>query len=104
MIGYHPSANGQAAPLRVGLFTDTLDEINGVGRFIRDMGEQAHRKNRHFIIHTCVKKTRFDLAYRKNFEPMLSRSLPYYPELEMNLPPLPEIMHWADQQQFDAIH
>lgn len=93
-----------ASQLRVGLFTDTLDEINGVGRFIRDMGEQARAKDRHFIIHTCVKKTRFDLPNRKNFDPMLSRSLPYYPELEMNLPPFPEILDWADRQQFDAIH
>ena len=27
--------------LRVGLFTDTLDDVNGVARFLRDMGEQA---------------------------------------------------------------
>ena len=32
-----------AATLKVGLFTDTFDEINGVGRFMRDMGEQAQR-------------------------------------------------------------
>jgi predicted metal-dependent phosphoesterase TrpH len=39
--------------LRVALFTDTLDEINGVARFIRDMGEQANRLGRHLTIHTC---------------------------------------------------
>jgi len=104
ITGHDPSTNGSANGFRVGLFTDTLDEINGVGRFIRDMGEQAHAKGRRFTIHTCVKKTRFDLPYRKNFEPMLSSTLPYYPELEMNLPPLPEILEWADRQQFDAIH
>lgn len=89
---------------KVGLFTDTLDDINGVARFIRDMGEQAHRKNRQFIIHTCSNQIRFNLPNRKNFEPMLSRRFPFYPELELNLPPVPEIMEWADRQQFDAIH
>jgi glycosyltransferase involved in cell wall biosynthesis len=90
--------------LKVGLFTDTLDDINGVARFIRDMGEQARKRGLHFVIHTCTNRTRFDLPNRKNFEPMLSRRLPFYPELEMNLPPVPEILEWADRQQFDAIH
>lgn len=91
-------------PLRVGLFTDTLDEINGVGRFIRDMGEQAQLKGRHFVIHTCARKPRHRLPNRRNFEPMLSSTLPYYPELEMNLPPLPEILDWAERQRFDVVH
>src|SRR5690606_28456474 len=90
--------------LRIGLFTDTLDDINGVGRFIRDMGEQAAAKNRHFIIHTCSTQPRFDLPNRKNFTPLLSRRLPYYPELELNLPPVTEVLEWADRQQFDVIH
>ena len=43
-------------------------------------------------------------AYRKNFKPLLSRRLPLYPELELNLPPVAEMLEWADRQQFDAIH
>ncbi len=89
---------------RIGLFTDTLDDINGVARFIRDMGEQAHRRKRQFIIHTCTNTQRFNVPNRRNFEPMLSRRFPFYPELELNLPPVPEILEWADRQQFDAIH
>ena len=97
-------AERTAESLRVGLFTDTFDEINGVGRFIRDMGEQAARKERRFVVHTCTSAPRLDLPYRKNFEPLLSRHMPYYPELQLNLPPITEIMDWADRQQFDAIH
>ena len=90
---------------KVGLFTDTLDEINGVGRFIRDMGEQAKRSGRKLIIHTCTEKPREMTGIdRKNFTPLLSREMPFYSELNLNLPPLLEILEWADRQQFEAIH
>ena len=41
---------------------------------------------------------------RKNFTPLLSRELPYYAELKLNLPPVLEVLEWADRQQFDVIH
>ncbi len=90
--------------LRVGLFTDTLDDVNGVGRFIRDMAEQAQRKGRQFIVHTSTDTPRYDLPNRKNFTPLLSRPLPYYEGLKLHLPPVLDILEWADRQQFDAIH
>lgn len=90
--------------MKLGLFTDTLDEINGVGRFIRDMSEQAIRAKRHLVVHTCSPRPRFESPNRKNFQPLLSRPLPYYPELQLNLPPVLEILDWADHQQFDAVH
>jgi glycosyltransferase involved in cell wall biosynthesis len=103
-----------AANLRVGLFTDTLEEINGVARFIRDMGEQSKRLGRQFTIHTCTDKLpesrgvnfpqNFPTLNRKNFVPLLSAPMPFYSELSLNLPPLLEILEWADRQQFDAIH
>ena len=41
---HRPAARRKTpATLRVGLFTDTFDEVNGVARFLRDMGEQAQR-------------------------------------------------------------
>jgi glycosyltransferase involved in cell wall biosynthesis len=93
-----------AAPVKVGLFTDTLDETNGVTRFLRDMSVQAARAGCALTVHTCVEAPRHDLPNRKNFSPMLSREMPYYPGLPLNLPPVLEILEWADRQQFDAIH
>jgi hypothetical protein len=43
------------ATLKVALFTDTLDEINGVGRFLRDMSAQAASQNRQLTIHTSCR-------------------------------------------------
>ena len=90
--------------IKVGLFTDTLDEVNGVARFLRDMGAQAQRCGRALVIHTCAEAPSVDVPCRKNFAPLLSRPLPWYPELKLNLPPVLEVLEWADRQQFDAIH
>lgn len=92
------------AALKIGLFTDTLDEVNGVGRFLRDMSAQAQRLGHSLTIHTCGPAPRHELANRVNFTPLLSREMPYYPELRLNLPPVMEILEWADRQQFDAVH
>jgi glycosyltransferase involved in cell wall biosynthesis len=92
--------------LRVGLFTDTFDDVNGVARFIRDMAQQAQSLGRHLVVHTSSAATlvRNDVPNRKNFAPLLSRPLPYYSELTLNLPPVLDVLEWADRQQFDVIH
>lgn len=90
--------------LRVGLFTDTFDDINGVARFIRDMSEQAHRAGRQFTVCTSTASTRFELPNRVNFEPMFSRPMPYYADLQMTIPPLLHMLEFADRKQFDVIH
>jgi glycosyltransferase involved in cell wall biosynthesis len=102
LTGQHRSSTADS--MKVGLFTDTLDEVNGVSRFIRDMTEQALRAGRHLVVHTCSPEPRFESAARKNFQPLLSRPMPYYPELKLNLPPVLEVLEWADRQQFDAVH
>jgi glycosyltransferase involved in cell wall biosynthesis len=90
--------------LRVGVFTDTFDEVNGVVRFVRDMAAQARRLGRQYVVHTCTDAPSFPAAYRRNFAPLVSCAMPMYPQLKLALPPLLEILEWADRQQFDAIH
>jgi glycosyltransferase involved in cell wall biosynthesis len=92
--------------LRVGLFTDTFDEVNGVGRFLHDMSEQARRADRQLVVHTCSENpgNKFPGLCRRNFVPLLSRPFPYYEQLRLNLPPLLDILEWSDRQQFDAVH
>lgn len=92
------------APLKVALFTDTFDEVNGVARFIRDMGAQAGTLGRSLTVATCSESELQPRAWRRNFKPMLSMPLPFYPELPLNLPPVLEILEWADREQFDAVH
>ncbi len=100
------TGHGQSADcgMRVGLFTDTLDEVNGVGRFIRTMQQEAQKAGASLTLHTCTASPRHMAAGRKNFTPMLSVPMPAYEGLSLNLPPLLEVLEWADRQQFDAIH
>jgi glycosyltransferase involved in cell wall biosynthesis len=93
-----------APGLKVGLFTDTLDDVNGVGRFLRDMGAQSARLGRSLTIHTSSRSPQFEMPYRRNFAPLLGVPLPCYEELQVSLPPVLEILEWADRQQFDVIH
>jgi glycosyltransferase involved in cell wall biosynthesis len=93
-----------ARTLKVALFTDTFDETNGVGRFLRDMSAQALAQNCALTIHTSGPRPAIEAANRKNFTPLLSRPLPYYEEIILNLPPVLEVLEWSDRQQFDAVH
>jgi glycosyltransferase involved in cell wall biosynthesis len=126
----------EAKSMRVGLFTDTFDEVNGVGRFIRDMGARGKRAGFNLKIHTCqalapspgtpgegtgegpdpnpsTPRSGRTAEYRErgqeridrtNFTPLLSRPLPYYSDLKLNLPPVLDILESSDREQFDAIH
>jgi glycosyltransferase involved in cell wall biosynthesis len=93
-----------ARTIRVGLFTDTYDDVNGVARFIRDIETRAQKSSANLSIHTsCVRAVEAQPGL-KNFAPILSRALPYYADLSLNLPPVLEILERSDRQQFDAIH
>ncbi|MEO6435366.1 MAG: glycosyltransferase, partial [Tepidisphaeraceae bacterium] len=93
------------ATLKGALFTDTFDEVNGVGRFLRDMGEQAQALGRQLTIHTSCQNPGIAMpGVRKNFVPLLSRPLPHYEEILLNFPPVLEVLEWADRQQFDVVH
>ncbi len=90
--------------MKLGVFTDTFDEINGVGRFIQDMSRQAFKHDRTLIVHTSCENPTVESPARVNFKPMLTRPMPYYADQPLTIPPLPEVLEWADRQQFDAIH
>ena len=93
-----------AVTLRLGVFTDTFDEVNGVGRFIRDMSRQARVAGRSLTVATSTATPRVDCPSRVNFAPLLTRPTPFYPDQPLSIPPLLEVLEWADRQQFDAIH
>lgn len=90
-------------PIKVALFTDTLDEMNGVSRFIRDMGQRAADNGCELTIVTCSAKPRFELPYRVNFEPLYTAKLPYYPDIPMVIPPAAKIHKWAAECKPDVL-
>ena len=90
--------------LRLGVFTDTFDDINGVSRFLQTIGKEADSRNRSLTVHTCSPQVKVAAGFRKNFTPVISCPMPAYPQLSLSLPPVMEVLEWADRQQFDAIH
>jgi glycosyltransferase involved in cell wall biosynthesis len=102
ITGHGQALDGER--MKLGVFTDTFDEVNGVGRFIQDISREARRRRRSVIVHTSTNDLRIDCQSRKNFVPLLCRPLPYYADQPLTIPPLAEVLEWADRQQFDAIH
>ncbi|QOV90827.1 glycosyltransferase [Humisphaera borealis] len=103
ITGFGREVNGEN--IKIGLFTDTFDEVNGVARFLKRLGGEADRRGRHLTIATCSDAPKDEQTpFRKNFEPAASLPMPHYPELKLSLPPVLEILEWADRQQFDVIH
>jgi predicted metal-dependent phosphoesterase TrpH len=58
--------------LRLGVFTDTFDETNGVSRFLKSMGGEAIGRGRSVVVHTCAPRINNEVGFRKNFEPLVS--------------------------------
>ncbi len=90
--------------LKVGLFTDTFDEVNGVCRFLRDMSAQARRHGRNLTIMTCSPQPAQQVEKRINFVPLGSYPLPCYSQIRLHVPPLLDVLKRAEQEQFDVIH
>lgn len=99
----HP-VNLTGNSVRVGLFTDTYDEINGVSRFLRDLSGHAIEMRWNLTVHTCHAQPMIESPARKNFTPLLSRPMPYQDQLRLNIPPFLQVLEWTQRQQFHAIH
>lgn len=91
-------------PLRVCLFTDTLGDVNGVSRFIRNVAVQALECGRE--LH-AITSTRFECPARPNIhnlKPLWARPMPKYPQLELAVPPRREMFELADRIRPDVVH
>lgn len=91
-------------PMRVMLFTDTLADVNGVSRFIRNVADQARLGGHDFRV---VTSTRLDMPAADNitnFDPVYARAMPKYENLELALPPIVRMLRYADRFQPDVIH
>jgi glycosyltransferase involved in cell wall biosynthesis len=89
---------------RVLVFTDTLADINGVSRFIRDVGRRAGETGRELHIFTSTEKRCPDLPCVRNFQPVYATTMPKYPELDLVVPPALSMLRAADELKPDVIH
>jgi len=72
--------------MRVCIFTDTIGDLNGVSRFIQDMGEQALSQG--FDLHIVSSTAKYcpDMPNVHNLDPLWRIPMPFYKELDIAYP------------------
>lgn len=90
--------------MRVVLFTDTLGDVNGVSRFIRNMDTQAHLTGKSLHVLTSTRLTIPDRPTLINIPPRYAQPMPGYPNLELAWPDGVLLGRWCRWLKPDAIH
>lgn len=86
------------------LFTDTLADVNGVSRFVRNIAAAAHASGRDF---RAVTSTVFAMPPGENLinlPPRISIALPGYPDLQLALPPFHRLIRLAREFRPHVVH
>lgn len=96
----------RTGPPRVALFTDTLDEVNGVSRFIVDVATRARETGHDLRVITCGDgKNDHGLGDRvSHFSPLFRGPMPGYAGLELRVPPVLEVLRYLDRHPVDVVH
>jgi len=94
--------------MRLLLFTDTLGDVNGVSRFIRNAAAEARESGRDLQV---VTSTNFAIpavggggANIWNLPPLCAITMPGYPQLQLALPPVRKLLQLVRQRKPDVIH
>ncbi len=90
--------------MRLLLFTDTLADVNGVSRFIRNSAAQALSTLRDLHVFTSTNFDGPQAPNLHNFKPLAAMKMPGYPNLELTLPPFLKMLRDARALRPDAIH
>lgn len=90
--------------MKIVLFTDTLGDLNGVSRFIQDMGEQASKSTDKLVIVTASKKVLPTELYIKNLPFRFRLAMPFYQELDLVWPDKTAIQLLLKEEKPDLVH
>lgn len=101
---YHRPFSPQTTPFTLCLFTDTLGDVNGVSRFIRNMTEQALGSPLTLHAMTSSRFTCPDLPTIHNLTPLAATRMPRYPQLDLVLPPFSRLLQLTRTLKPDLIH
>jgi len=90
--------------MRICIFTDTLGDLNGVSRFIQDMGEQALSTGFDLHIVTSTAKHCPDMPNVHNLAPRWRIPMPFYRELDLAFPSAKALEHKLLELAPDMVH
>ena len=98
--------NGVKRLPKVGLFTDTLNEVNGVAHTLRNQANMAYASGKDFTVISCVSEDahKHSGKCRKFFNAINTVDLPEYSHQKLFFPPVLEMMQYAYKQDFTHIH
>jgi glycosyltransferase involved in cell wall biosynthesis len=99
-----PEMHFKGAPEKIALFTDTLDEINGVAITIKRLISTARSRGVELTVITAGADGAEAIEGVKKFQSVGDFVLPEYPELKLNFPPILDVMAFIEQEGFTRIH
>jgi len=89
---------------KIALFTDTLDEINGVAITIRRLISTARDRGIELTVITSGTLPSHDLEGVRHFDSVGDFTLPEYPELRLSFPPILDVIDFVEREEFTRIH
>ncbi|BCS53370.1 glycosyltransferase [Geobacter sp. SVR] len=98
-----PELNRGEERERIALFTDTLDEINGVAITIKRLIRTARDRGVELTVITVGTETEA-IEGVKRFAAVGDFVIPEYPELKLCFPPILDVMDFIEREGFTRIH
>lgn len=87
------------------LITDTVCDANGVSRFIQDIAKVANAEKKDFTVISSTTKAYCDkLDNIKKIKPFIRFKMPFYPELDLVIPPFLKLYREVKAHKPDVIH
>ena len=99
-----PEMHHNEVPEKIALFTDTLDEINGVAITIKRLISTARDRGVELTVITAGDDWADTVEGVKKFPSVGDFVLPEYPELKLNFPPILDVMDFIEREGFTRIH
>ena len=99
-----PEMHVKELPEKIALFTDTLDEINGVAITIKRLISTAKIRGVELTVITAGNDLEDAVEGVKRFPSVGDFVLPEYPELKLNFPPILDVMDFIEREGFTRIH
>ena len=99
-----PEMHQKKTPEKIALFTDTLDEINGVAITIKRLINTARIRGVELTVITSGNDGGDVVEGVKKFPSVGDFVLPEYPELKLNFPPILDVMDFIEREGFTRIH
>jgi glycosyltransferase involved in cell wall biosynthesis len=87
----------------VAMFTDTIDEINGVAAVLQPLVAFAEAQEWPFTMVSCG-KARHSAPTHETFEALDRFSFDVYAEFPLFIPPVLQLLRWCETNDIDVIH